>query len=200
MICILDYGSGNVRSVYNRVSQIADCKVSNEKNDIVNSQHLIIPGVGSFGASMKQISNKFPLDVLFSEIAKGKPVLGICVGMQVLSEKGLEFYEEQGLGLVSGVVRKINSEELVLPHVGWNNLINIRECPLTLGITEEDDFYFVHSYRIDRISPEFIVSEAEYGEVFPAIIRRNNLYGVQFHPEKSQEAGFKILRNFVNIK
>lgn len=199
-VCILDYGSGNVRSVLNAFSSFADCEVSNDVKVINNASHVILPGVGSYKNSMSLIEKRIPLLELKNEISSGKPFLGICVGMQVLGSKGIEFEEAQGLGLIHGVVSRIRCETLPLPHVGWNNLIGIREGHLTRGISEDDDFYFVHSYAFTEIEAKLVLADAYYGERFPAMVQFENIFGVQFHPEKSQKAGSKIIKNFLDIK
>ena len=149
---------------------------------------------------MDLIRNTIPLLELRQEISFGKPFLGICVGMQVLGTKGIEFEEAPGLEFFPGVVSRIASGKLPLPHVGWNNLIGLQNNSLTSGITENDDFYFVHSFAYSEINRELVLAEAIYGEKFPAIVHFQNVFGVQFHPEKSQKAGAKIIQNFLGLK
>jgi glutamine amidotransferase len=199
-VCILDYGSGNVKSVKNAFAQVSNCVISNDKKDIMNASHLVLPGVGSYKDSMERISKIIPIDVLLQEAINGKPLLGICVGMQVLGQTGVEFEKAEGLGILPGIVSRINSNSLPLPHVGWNNLIEIENSPLTVGITEEDDFYFVHSYGYTSLVDEFVIARAHYGSSFPVIVSSGNTYGVQFHPEKSQKAGNKLIENFIGIQ
>jgi glutamine amidotransferase len=199
-VCILDYGSGNVKSVFNAINRYADCVISNEVSEIKNASHLILPGVGSFKDSMDRIIATLPIDEIRESLAKEKPFLGICVGMQVLASIGIEFVEANGLDFVPGTVSKLNSKELPLPHVGWNNLEVIKQNSLTKNIDEQDDFYFTHSYGFTEISTDFVLATTEYGGVFPSIISKGNLFGVQFHPEKSQKSGAKILENFLESK
>ena len=199
-VCILDYGSGNVKSVKNAFAQSAPCIVSNDARDILNASHLVLPGVGSYRNSMLRILETIPVDVVHQQALNGKPLLGICVGMQVLGENGIEFEEANGLGILPGVVSKINSGNFPLPHVGWNNLIDIEVSPITIGLTSEDDFYFVHSYGFAEIPDEYVIAKASYGTSFPVIISSGNTYGVQFHPEKSQKAGRKLIENFLGIQ
>jgi glutamine amidotransferase len=150
---------------------------------------------------MDLILKVIPMQEIRNQITLGKPLLGICVGMQVLGSKGIEFEEAEGLNIIPGIVSRINSHDLPLPHVGWNNLSNVLQNPLMSGITEEDDFYFVHSYGFgDEVAQELVIARASYGSSFPAVINKNNVYGVQFHPEKSQKAGEKIISNFLNLK
>jgi glutamine amidotransferase len=199
-VCILDYGSGNVRSVMNSFMNFADCEVSNETRVIRNASHIVLPGVGSYKNSMALIREKLPMTEVINQIALEKPFLGICVGMQVLGSRGVEFEEALGLGIIPGVVSKIDCGKSPLPHVGWNNLTSLKSNPLTSGISNEDDFYFVHSFAFSEISEEFVIAETEYGTSFPAIINFRNIFGVQFHPEKSQKAGEKIIKNFLAIE
>ena len=199
-VCILDYGSGNVKSVFNAINRYADCAISNEVSEIKNASHLILPGVGSFKDSMDRIMATLPIDEIRESLAREKPFLGICVGMQVLASIGIEFVEANGLDFVPGTVSKLNSKELPLPHVGWNNLEVIKQNSLTKNIDEQDDFYFTHSYGFTEISTDFVLATTEYGGVFPSIISQGNMYGVQFHPEKSQKSGAKILENFLECK
>jgi glutamine amidotransferase len=200
-ICVLNYGSGNVKSVFNALQFLDyEVKISNEPDDIKNCSHLILPGVGAFGASMQKILNQIPIDLLEVEvITKGKPFLGICVGMQVLADFGLEFGENKGLGWIHGIVEKIQSGDLPLPHIGWNNIITKKNNPLLNNLKDFRDFYFVHSYVLNSVDENYIVAQTEYGEIFNSVIQKDNIYGIQFHPEKSQKAGQLILDNFMKI-
>jgi glutamine amidotransferase len=201
LICILDYGSGNVKSVSNVCSSLAETIISNDPRDILSATHVVLPGVGSFGKAMEKINKLIPLDTLVGEILeKKKPFLGICVGMQVMLSKGYEFGEWDGLNLVAGKVELIDTE-LSLPHVGWNDLNIKTDNPITHGLQIDPDFYFLHSYRVTLEDPEEILAETNYGGTFPTVIRAKgtNAFGVQFHPEKSQQAGRKILSNFLSV-
>ena len=200
LVCILDYGSGNVKSVFNIIEFLGyDVKISNKIEDIKNCTHLILPGVGSFGASMKKIINTLPIDVLENEVLrKKKPFLGICVGMQVLAEKGLEFGEHKGLGWIPGNVIKIKTNELPSIHIGWNDIIIKKDIHLLKGVNNDiGDFYFVHSYVFDVVDSKYIIAETEYENTFTSIISKDNILGIQFHPEKSQKAGQLIFKNFI---
>ena len=198
-VCLLDYGSGNVKSVYNILHYLGyNVKVSNSSEDIKNSSHIILPGVGAFGASMKKIMNTIPLDVLENEVLrKGKPFLGICVGMQVLADKGFEFGEHKGFGWVPGVVNKIDSKVFPTLHIGWNEIDIKKNTPLLKGLNDNKDFYFVHSYVFDVKDENFIIAQTEYGSNFTSVLSKDNIFGIQFHPEKSQKAGQLIFKNFM---
>ncbi len=200
-VCILDYGSGNTKSVYNMLCTLEpDTKISNNPDDIENATHLVLPGVGAFGAAMMKIRQKLPLDVIEHQIfKKKKPFLGVCVGMQVLADTGYEFGEEQGLGWISGEVHKLEAGNQPLPHVGWNNVRTLAASPLTQDFKEDIDFYFVHSYAFRPKNSEHTIATAEYGECFASVIGRDNIYGVQFHPEKSQRAGSLLMNNFLKL-
>jgi len=199
-VCILDYGSGNVRSVYNLVSFLGyDVIVSNERIEIESATHIILPGVGSFGAAMGKITTQIPLKVLKFEVFNNKKLfLGICVGMQVLMEKGYEHGEHDGLGWIPGTVEKLQVENLPLPHIGWNDIIIKQDSDLFTDLGDIKDFYFVHSYAI-KTDDSYILTETNYGSNFYSSIKKDNIYAVQFHPEKSQKAGQKLIQNFLAI-
>jgi glutamine amidotransferase len=199
-VCILDYGSGNVRSVANLFAFLKiDHVISNDAADIAAASHLVLPGVGAFGASMQRIRERIPLDVLTREVFENrKPFLGICVGMQVLAETGEEFGSHQGLGWIRGRVRRFVPSDLPIPHVGWNEVAQCAPGSL-LGEHTKLDFYFVHSYLLEAAERSDVAATTTYGETYPSIVRRDNIVGVQFHPEKSQKAGMLLLSNFVRL-
>ncbi len=200
-VCILDYGSGNVKSVFNLVRSITDhVEVSNDSNQIANASHLILPGVGAFGAAMKKIHQNLPIKILEAEIfKKGKPFLGICVGMQVLADKGYEFGEHAGLGWIKGSVRQLPTNGLVLPHIGWNSVSPHSETPLLRGLEGDPDCYFVHSFALQDGDDSVVKGITEYGTRFPSVVQQDNVFGVQFHPEKSHRYGMQVLKNFANL-
>ena len=199
-ICILNYGSGNVASVSNLIKFLNyDCVISNTLEDIKKSTHIILPGVGAFGASMQKIKEKIPLKDLEVEIFdKKKPFLGICVGMQVLAEKSEEFGDFDGLGWIEGKVEKIKSK--ILPHIGWNEVMIKKKSPLFVDFEENRDFYFVNSFHFNLKNKDFVISETEYQHKFCSALQKDNIFGTQFHPEKSQKAGQKLIKNFINFK
>ncbi|MDP2669390.1 MAG: imidazole glycerol phosphate synthase subunit HisH [bacterium] len=200
-ICILDYGSGNVRSVFNILIALGVSPVvSNKTEDIKDSSHIILPGVGAFGASMEKIKKAIPLNALENEVLKNqKPFLGICVGMQVLADRGFEFGEHTGLGWISGTVEKLDAGAYPLPHIGWNGINIINDTPLLKGFNSNQDFYFVHSYVFKEKNHANVIAKTEYGENFNSVISKDNIFGVQFHPEKSQKAGKILLQNFIDL-
>ena len=201
-VCILDYGSGNVQSVCNMfLSLLKEVVVSNKPEDIVSASHLVLPGVGAFGAAMEKIKANIPLKVLEREVLEQKkPFLGICVGLQVLADKGFEFGEHLGLGWVKGTVDRIESGDLPLPHVGWNNIKKLKDSPLLSKFDDNQDFYFVHSYKFSEVDWDNAVASTEYGQQFTSVVAKGNIFGVQFHPEKSQKAGKILLNNFLEIR
>lgn len=201
-VCILDFGSGNVGSVRNLLCTLAErVVVSRDPADLRAATHLVLPGVGAFGAAMEAIRTRLPLDVLKREVfAEKKPFLGICVGLQVLAEKGFEYGEHEGLGWIPGTVNRLDPGSLPLPHIGWNDIVARSASPLLSGFSAHPDFYFVHSYVFAPADPADVVATCTYGAEFPCILARGNVMGVQFHPEKSQKAGKLLLQNFLRME
>lgn len=200
-VCILDYGSGNVGSVQNIISYLGyEVCVSNDEGRISDASHLILPGVGAFGAAMERIRQSIPLSAVEEAVfAREKPFLGICVGMQVLSDLGNEHGRHSGLGWIPGEVVRMSPKNLPLPHIGWNDIELVSEDPLLKGLGEHRNFYFVHSYAFVPENVAVITSRTEYGDKFCSSIRQKNIFGVQFHPEKSQKAGQVLLNNFLAL-
>jgi len=198
-VVIIDYGSGNVRSVFNTFRKLCDSvRISNKSEDIETATHIVLPGVGTFGNAMQKIKGLQLLDLLTENvIIKKKPFLGICVGMQILADTGYEFGVHEGLGWIKGAIKKMDVGELILPHVGWNDIKVTNPCGLLNGLENNLDFYFVHSYHFEAENRENISAEFEYFKTFTAVIKRENIFGVQFHPEKSQKAGQLILENYL---
>lgn len=199
-VCILDYGSGNVASVKNLLDHLKfKSVISNKIDTLKKSTHIILPGVGAFGAVMKKIKRNIPLKILENEVLiKNKPFLGVCVGMQVLADKSEEFGNHKGFGWIKGSIKKIRSNKL--PHIGWNDIIVKRNSQILNNLEDYKDFYFVNSFYFDSKEKKDVVAETKYGHNFCSIIQKNNIIGVQFHPEKSQKAGQVILKNFLNMK
>ena len=199
-VCILDYGSGNIKSVYNLLNYLNyPTIISNKKNDILNCTHIILPGVGSFRSSMEKIKSLIPLGTLEKEVINfEKPFLGICVGMQLLATKGHEVQETNGLGWIDGEVKRISAKNIPLPHIGWQSLKIKNKSQITNNI-DNLDFYFVHSYAFNVKKRQEVLACTIYGEEFCSIVQKKNIIGVQFHPEKSQQAGIKIFQNFLSL-
>ncbi len=199
MIGILNYGMGNLRSVANALSFLGlDFFVVSKAEEIRRADKLVLPGVGAFGAGMKNLGDFGFLPVLQDEVlAKKKPILGICLGMQLFAERGFEDGEHPGLGWIPGAVRRIEPKDraLKVPHMGWNEARIQKDSLLFQGIAPNSNFYFVHSYYLD-CPPKYISSTCDYGLEFTASVEWRNMYGTQFHPEKSQDAGLTLLRNF----
>jgi glutamine amidotransferase len=200
-VCIVDYGSGNVRSVLNIFKDITESvQISNDAAVMNEATHVVLPGVGAFGEAMQKI-DQLGLEPAMRRQAleKGKPFLGICVGMQVLAEEGLEFGRHKGMGWLPGSVRALDGKGERLPHIGWNDLVASKPSPLLEGLPPSPDFYFVHGYAMDTPA-ENVLARCRYGEEFAAVVGRDNVYGVQFHPEKSQAAGKILLKNFLRLR
>ena len=206
-VSILDYGVGNVKSIKNAlISQGSNPILTNKYNDIVNSDFLILPGVGAFGSAINKLK-KLNFDEAINEfIKKGNPFLGICLGMQLLFEKSNEFGTHKGLSLIKGDVKKIPvKKEYRLPNIGWNYLEKPSDISwsgtILNNLNFNDRVYFVHSYcAVPKNKNNLIANSVYFDKVFCAAVQKDNVIGVQFHPEKSGENGLKILNNFINIK
>ena len=204
-IVIIDYNSGNIGSVFNAIASIKNSDqeviISNKPEDLKTATHIILPGVGAF-ADCK--AGLLAIDGMVEEIKKqiknNKPFLGICVGMQLLADIGYEEKEVEGLGLISGQVKKLNCQGgLKIPHIGWNELDIVKNHDIVSEVSDKDHVYFVHSYYFDVANKENIVATASYGtNIMSAIIAKDNIVAMQFHPEKSAKAGLQILKNFIN--
>jgi glutamine amidotransferase len=203
MIVIIDYGMGNLRSVEKAFHRIGEeVLISSSIKIIENAEKLVLPGVGHFGKGMINLKELNILPVLQNHVLKENiPILGICLGMQLMathSEEG----DAEGLGWFDAVVKKFdvsNTLKFKVPHMGWNTLNNIASHPLMKGISEEDEFYFVHSYHISMNKTSEIMANTHYEYMFTSAIYRDNIFGFQFHPEKSLETGKILLKNFVDL-
>lgn len=196
MISIIDYGAGNIFSVKNALDYLElPNKLTSDAKDIVESDAIILPGVGAFPSAMKMLEKTGLIDTIKQEALK-KPFLGICLGMQLIFEKGYEFEEYDGLGLIKGKVDKIIAPNLNIPHMGWNKLEKLNDCPLLNGLSDDEYVYFVHSYQA-YCDDKDISAYCEYDSKIPSLVYNGaTVYGAQFHPEKSGETGLQILRNF----
>ncbi|NBC87365.1 MAG: imidazole glycerol phosphate synthase subunit HisH [Bacteroidetes bacterium] len=208
MVTIIDYGIGNLRSIEKAFRAVgADVLRTDDPDAIATAERLVLPGVGAFGSCINEIRSREVEDAIHAAIDRGIPFLGVCVGMQLLFDEGLEHGTHQGLGLLPGQVvhfhRAANGEttDLKVPHMGWNVLSPTRSSPLFDGLDEggEPYVYFVHSYHAVAADASDVLATSSYGHAFPAVVQRDNVFGVQFHPEKSQYHGLRILENFTQL-
>lgn len=204
MIVVVDYGTANLKSVANALQILgADVCISNKKEDIENADKIVLPGVGSFAEGVQNLRKLDLLDILRTEvIEKKKPFLGICLGMHLLADQGYEGGVNQGLGFIPGKVKKIELQDnkLKIPHMGWDNLCVEKENPLLNIGGKDSDFYFVHSYHFVPDSDEYILATCDYGGRIVSAIQKDNILATQFHPEKSQQNGLKLLEKFIDWK
>ncbi len=201
MTGIIDYGAGNLASVANALHTLGiDSSVCSSPDQLMACSHAILPGVGSFRVAMEFLHEKKWVTSIHEFIASGKPFLGICLGMQLLFESGDEDGPTPGLALIDGHVVHLNRVTANrTPHVGWNSLTHKRDDALMVGIKKEVDYYFVHSFHCVPSQDEWVVATCDYGGEFVAVVRKQNIVGLQFHPEKSQPSGMKMLENFSKI-
>ena len=198
MIAVVDYGAGNLFSVLNALEYLKiPAKLTAEKTELQQADAIILPGVGAFPDAMRML-NATGLTELLREEAQKKPLLGICLGMQMLFEKSYEFQETEGLGLIPGCVQLIDGGGLKIPHMGWNDLTVLNPCAMTENMPKGAYVYFVHSFRADT-GDENISCYTIYNERIPALVHRGYVYGAQFHPEKSGAAGLELLKNFARL-
>jgi glutamine amidotransferase len=202
MIAIIDYGMGNIHSVAKAVELFGkEVVVTNEVKEISLADRAILPGVGAFQDALKELGTKKLTAVILGHIKKNKPFLGICLGMQLLFQGSEEAEGVKGLGVFKGTVKRFNaSDRLKVPHIGWNQLrIKEKNCPLLKGLSDSAFVYFCHSYYPRPSHNEVVAATTNYGEDFASLVWRDNIFGAQFHPEKSQKTGLKIIENFVNL-
>ena len=198
-VAIIDYGVGNLRSV-EKAFAATGCEaiVSGDEKVLGAADRLVLPGVGAFGACMKALRERGFDRLVRERVDEGTPLLGVCVGMQMLFEESDEFGATRGLGLLRGRVRRF-SDELVVPHVGWNRIEQVYEHPLFDDVANGSFFYFVHSYYCEPLDHRVVAGETEYGVKYASAVAQANICGVQFHPEKSQAAGLRLLKNFARL-
>ena len=202
MIVIIDYGMGNLKNVYNALKYLnIPSKISNEISEIKASDKLILPGVGAFNKAMYNLNDMGLTDVIKDKVNKGTPLLGICLGMQMIFKKGYENGECDGLGFIDGQVKILEPKEKVkIPHIGWNRLEYNNQNDLIKGLEEDSFVYYVHSYAATNVKDENLIGFSNYGGIkVPSIVCNDNIYGTQFHPEKSGEVGLRILKNFGEV-
>lgn len=200
MIVVVDHGLGNLLSVVKAVEAVAggeEVVVAADAAVLDSADRIVLPGVGNFRSGIVNLRKAGLVEPLKKRVLEAEvPFLGICLGMQMLAEAGEEDGEHHGLGLIPGKVRRLDTDGYPLPHLGWDDIEAVGDDYLLSGVASTRDFYFVHSYVME-CPDEYVVAWCEYGERFPAIVRRDNIMGIQFHPEKSREAGLSILRNFI---
>ena len=204
MIAVIDYGVGNLFSLLSSLNYVGlDTKLTNNIEEIKNAEGIILPGVGAFRDAIGNLEKYGLKETLISEAKKGKPFLGICLGMQMLFEKSYEYGEYEGLGLINGTVEEIKkyipeNSDLKIPHIGWNSLIineRFKDDKILKDIDNNEYVYYVHSY-FAKTDTKNIVTYSEYGTKIPGIVKNENVYGMQFHPEKSGDTGLKLLKNW----
>ena len=199
MVAIIDYGMGNVLSVQKALNKIGmESIITADKDEIRNSSHIILPGVGSFNRAMENLHAKGLVSILRAEVNEHKkPFLGICLGMQLLADNGYEDGETEGLGFIEGSVREIPAHNLPIPHIGWND-VSIKQDTYFNNV-QDHNFYFVHSYYLDVKNESDIAATVQYGCTLTAAVQKENIFGTQFHPEKSQQEGLNILKTFFQV-
>ncbi len=200
MIAIIDYGAGNLHSVQKAIAFVGGrARITNSAEEILNAEKAILPGVGAFKDGMDGLEANHLIPVVRELAQSGKPLLGICLGMQLFFDEGLEHGKHAGLGLLPGRVLGFDFDDktLKIPQIGWNTIRLQKESPLTSEIPNESYVYFNHGYYCEPKIPAHSLAKTEYGIEFTSIVNAKNIYGVQFHPEKSQKIGLQILRNFV---
>ena len=209
MITIVDYGMGNLRSVHKAVERVGyDAQVTADPQEVLNASKIILPGVGAFRDCMHNLEELRLLQPVIRSIEAGKPFLGICLGLQLLFEESDEFGLHKGMGILPGRVTRFaedirdpeTNQPYPIPHMGWNTIETKKETPLFAGIENNSFFYFVHSYYALPKDPKDVAATTPYGVEFACAVQRDNIYAVQFHPEKSQEVGLRLLRNFGALK
>ena len=200
MIGIVDIGVCNLRSISNAVEEVGfDASIEEESRFSESLTHLILPGVGNFHAVMERLERKGFKEAIRDFAESGRPVLGICLGMQLLSSTGAEGGTSEGLGLIPGHVERLaESPEYRVPHIGWNTISARRAHPVFEGLKPDRDFYFVHLYEMKCNDDDDVIAVTDYGKPVCAVVGRRNVIGFQFHPEKSQVNGLKLLENFCN--
>lgn len=198
MIAIIDYGMGNLRSVHKAFEAVGhQAIVTRDAASIKNASHVVLPGVGAFGDCMANLERYGLIEPVRATIQSGKPFLGICLGLQLLFTESEEFGTHKGLGIIPGRVRRFATDQaLKVPHMGWNQVNVQRKCPLFEGIANGSNWYFVHSYFVDPTDRQITATTTTYGIPFVSSVWKDNIVACQFHPEKSQAVGLRLIKNF----
>lgn len=198
MIGIVDYGAGNLLSVKKALEHLnVDCKIINSESDFKEINKIILPGVGAFHTAIQNLKSSGIYKIIRDWIKDNKPFLGICLGMQLLFEESEESAGIQGLEIFKGKVIRFNNQKV--PQIGWNQVRTQRKSKLINGINDLSFFYFLHGYFVEPQNDDIVTGVTEYGVVYPSIIEKDNIFAVQFHPEKSGDVGLKLLKNWVNL-
>jgi glutamine amidotransferase len=200
MIAIIDYGVGNLRSVEKALEAVGvEAVITSDPAEIGKAERLVLPGVGAFGECAARLRESGMGELVLEAAEQTKPVLGLCVGLQLMFDEGHEFGVHKGLGLMRGRVVRFPEEGPRVPQIGWNQIERVREHRLLDGIADGTYFYFVHSFYVESDNPDDVIGMTEYGIRYPSICGSGSICGVQFHPEKSQDAGLKLLANFAAV-
>jgi len=200
MIAIIDYNVGNLYNLKNALDyQGLENRIVREPSGLQGASHIILPGVGAYRPAMAHLREAKMEAPVRESVAAGVPFLGVCIGMQLLFDESEEDGLSEGLGLIPGRVVRFENDVLKVPQIGWNQVSWLRDDPLLEGIADNSYFYFVHSYHAVTRDPAHVLGQTNYGVDFPAVVRRGNVWGAQFHPEKSQNAGLRMLKNFAAI-
>jgi glutamine amidotransferase len=201
MIVVVDYGMGNLRSVQKGFEKVGGrAVISRDPSEIRTAERLVLPGVGAFPECMRNLTRLDLVEPILEFVRSGRPFLGICLGLQLLFDESEEFGPHEGFKLIPGKVKAFDRNMgLKIPHMGWNRVSFRQKAPIFKGIEDGSFFYFVHSYYVAPEDPSDVAAESEYGITFTCAVARENIFAVQFHPEKSQDNGLKILSNFTTL-
>lgn len=202
MITIIDYGIGNLHSIERALQHVASGIIRTDAPEAIDqADRLVLPGVGAFGACIQEVRKRGLEQPILNAIARKTPFLGVCVGMQMLFESSSEKGQHAGLGLLGGQIEALKAQDpaLKIPHMGWNVVSPVRSSPLLHDLPDGACCYFAHSFYASKTDPNDVIATAEYGATLPVVVGRDNIYGVQFHPEKSHKVGLQILSNFAQL-
>ena len=201
MVAVIDYDAGNIKSVEKALTALGEqVTVTRDREVILSADHVILPGVGAFGDAMEKLCKYHLVEVIEEVVDAGTPFLGICLGLQLLFESSEESAGVEGLGILPGKIIKLPEDQgLKIPHIGWNSLRYPNKGRLFAGIPEQSYVYFVHSYYLQAAEPEIVTAATEYAALIHASVEKGNVFACQFHPEKSSDAGMRILKNFLGV-